>query len=154
MAVGKNLKAILKDSGMTIKELADLADIPINTLYSITKRDSGKIDVETMRKITSVLKISSEDLMPADEMRREGLIQTGAEIQATTSLYLAYGFKMEKTEDGEHWVVTDGEGHSTTLTVREWQDYVSNRVRDIKVFALYLHEKLMKDIKGEANGET
>ena len=55
MGVGVRMKAVLRDRKMTIKELAAKAEVPINTLYSITKRDSDQIDEAILQRIASVL---------------------------------------------------------------------------------------------------
>lgn len=55
MGVGTNLKEILRHKKMTIKQLSGLADIPVNTLYSITKRDSERVDKVILNRLASVL---------------------------------------------------------------------------------------------------
>lgn len=62
MGIGKNLKRILTEQNMTIKDLSAASGISLNTLYSITKRDSVHVDQETLDKIASVLCISPFDL--------------------------------------------------------------------------------------------
>lgn len=62
MGLGTNLKKILKERNMTIKELSELSGISINTLYSITKRDSNMARYDIVKKISNVLNISVEEL--------------------------------------------------------------------------------------------
>ncbi len=62
MRTGSNLKNFLKEKNMTIKELAEKTDISLNTLYSITKRDSELSD-DLIKKISSSLKIPIEELL-------------------------------------------------------------------------------------------
>lgn len=62
MGLGTNLKKILKERNMTIKELSKLSGISINTLYSITKRDSNMARYDIVKKISNVLNISVEEL--------------------------------------------------------------------------------------------
>jgi len=57
MAVGFRLKEILRKKGMTIKELAEVSKISVNTLYSITKRDSENIDKVIEVKIANALNV-------------------------------------------------------------------------------------------------
>lgn len=57
MGVGVRLKEILKHRNMTIKELASKTQIPVNTLYSITKRDSYRINLEIAEKISRALNV-------------------------------------------------------------------------------------------------
>ena len=61
MGSGVKLKNILRDKKMTIKQLAEMADISVNTLYSITKRDTEKIDTAILERICNALNISEDD---------------------------------------------------------------------------------------------
>ena len=56
MGYGKNLKDILDDRGMTVKELAKKAGIAPTTLYSIIQRDTA-IRFDTALKISNILDI-------------------------------------------------------------------------------------------------
>lgn len=62
MGIGINLKRILAEKKMTIKELAENSGIPINTLYSITKRDSESVNSSILTKIAKELDVSPFDL--------------------------------------------------------------------------------------------
>lgn len=68
MGVGLRLKKILKEKEMTIKELSQLSNIPINTLYSITKRDSQRVDNVLLQKIADTLDI------PVTKLQYDGVI--------------------------------------------------------------------------------
>ena len=63
MGVGKRLKRILNQRDITIKELAELSGISVNTLYSITKRDSKRVDYYTIGLISRALKIDPNELL-------------------------------------------------------------------------------------------
>ncbi len=63
MGFGVTLKKVLKQRGMSIKELSELSGISINTLYSITKRDTQVPDNEIVEKIAAVLEIDKEQLV-------------------------------------------------------------------------------------------
>ena len=62
MGLGVRLKEILKDQGLTIKELSELSGVSINTLYSITKRDNNMARYDIVKKIANALDISVEEL--------------------------------------------------------------------------------------------
>ncbi len=62
MGVGEKIKEILKDRGMTIKELAEESELSPNTLYSITKTDPLSIQQSTAEKIAYALGIDASDL--------------------------------------------------------------------------------------------
>ena len=51
MALGVNLKEILKQKNMTIKDLSKETGISVNTLYSITKRDGRMARFDIIKKI-------------------------------------------------------------------------------------------------------
>lgn len=63
MGFGKRLKEILKNKGITIKELSEMTGISINTLYSITKRDTLMPDIEIINKIVNALQIEKTELL-------------------------------------------------------------------------------------------
>ena len=71
MGVGLRLKHILRDRKMTIKQLAENANIPVNTLYSITKRDSERVDPVILRQLSETLEVPTSVLTghgtPPDE---------------------------------------------------------------------------------------
>ena len=56
MGYGKNLKDILDEKGITVKELAKKAGIAPTTLYSIIQRDTA-IRFDTALKISNILNI-------------------------------------------------------------------------------------------------
>lgn len=67
MGVGIRLKQILRQKGMSIKQLSELSGISLNTLYSITKRDSERVDKIVIKNIAKALGIDPLDLSPNAE---------------------------------------------------------------------------------------
>lgn len=65
MGFGAVLKEILSDKNMSIKELSQMTGIPLNTLYSITKRDTVNVRQETLEKISQALNIPTDDFITA-----------------------------------------------------------------------------------------
>ena len=63
MGVGIKLKKILRDKKISIKQLSEESGISVNTLYSITKRDSVRVDSVVLQQIASTLNISIYDLV-------------------------------------------------------------------------------------------
>ena len=63
MGFGTILKDILADKNMSIKELSEATGIPLNTLYSITKRDTINVRPETLKKISQALDIPTDELI-------------------------------------------------------------------------------------------
>lgn len=65
MGFGAVLKEVLADKNMSIKELSQITGIPLNTLYSITKRDTVNVRHETLEKISQALDIPTDDFIDA-----------------------------------------------------------------------------------------
>lgn len=63
MGVGTRIKEILKEKNETIKWLSNKSGISQNTLYSITKRDSKRIDITTLEAIAIALEVPIKDLV-------------------------------------------------------------------------------------------
>ena len=76
MGVGIRIKSILRERRMTIKQLAELSEIPLNTLYSITKRDSERVDRIILKKVASTLEVSEDDLMGITSLPKKGTLGT------------------------------------------------------------------------------
>ena len=72
MGVGLRLKSILRERKITIKKLAEIADIPVNTLYSITKRDSERVDAVIIQRISDALNIPASALTGRNDERAGG----------------------------------------------------------------------------------
>ena len=65
MGVGTKIKAILKEQKKTIKQLAEESGVPLNTLYSITKRDSKVVSDPVVEKISNALGVSKDIFIPS-----------------------------------------------------------------------------------------
>lgn len=63
MGFGFLIKEVLRNKNMTIKQLAEDSGISVNTLYSITKRDSNRVDPVIISRICEALQITIGDLM-------------------------------------------------------------------------------------------
>ena len=63
MGVGVRLKQVLKEHGMSIKQLSEITGISHNTLYSITKRDSNRVDIDMLQKIADALGVDVNYLL-------------------------------------------------------------------------------------------
>ncbi|WP_352399108.1 helix-turn-helix transcriptional regulator [Anaerotignum sp.] len=62
MGVGSNIKKLLKEKNKTLVWLSGETGISKNTLYSITKRDSSRVDPDTLQKIADKLDVPPESL--------------------------------------------------------------------------------------------
>lgn len=70
MGMGQTLKRILHDKNMTIKQLSEVTGISINTLYSITKRDTVNVRTEIIEKIANALDVPVERLLTSQDRKR------------------------------------------------------------------------------------
>lgn len=86
MGFGINLKRILKEKGLTIKELAEISGVSVNTLYSITKRDTEVPTPEIIDKIVNALKINRTDLLTFEDLNQSIKNDLISLKQAETSL--------------------------------------------------------------------
>ena len=67
--VGSILQQLLKERQLSVRELSRLAQVPAQTLYSIIKRDSAKVDPELLQRLSQVLQVPVQRFYPAlDEM--------------------------------------------------------------------------------------
>lgn len=62
ISTGERIEEIAKERGLNLHKLATKADVSYNTLYSIVRRKSDKIDWDIARKIAAALEVSPEVL--------------------------------------------------------------------------------------------
>ncbi len=63
MGFGNRLKDLLNQKGLSIKELSEITGISINTLYSITKRDTRIPSDYILEKIANAFGIAPYELL-------------------------------------------------------------------------------------------
>ena len=63
MGIGQRIKAISRDKGFTLRQLAEKAGVSYNTIYSITKRDSERIQGNILQRISLALEVSPSELI-------------------------------------------------------------------------------------------
>lgn len=84
MGIGTNLKRLLALKKMTIKELSEKTGIPLNTLYSLTRRDSDTTRSEYLWAIANTLNVGIEELVNTQKVQilygLSALDQPGTEI--------------------------------------------------------------------------
>lgn len=61
--MGSKIKDLLDSQGLRVTDLAQKSGIPVNTLYSMLKRDQTNEKIETLQKIADALEISLSDLL-------------------------------------------------------------------------------------------
>lgn len=89
MGIGTNIKRLLAVKKTTIKELSQKTGIPVNTLYSITRRDSESTKTEYLRLISNALGVGIDDLVSIPGVQ---IIHTlGALDQSEAEIYDSLG---------------------------------------------------------------
>lgn len=63
MSIGERIGLFASEKGINLRQLALKAGISYNTLYSIVKRKSSRVDYEAMQKIADALEISLSELV-------------------------------------------------------------------------------------------
>lgn len=61
MKLGEKLNLIIKQKGMTINQVAVEANIPPSSLYSIIRRNSTKVEIDSFIRICNILDCKPED---------------------------------------------------------------------------------------------
>lgn len=70
MGIGKNIKTITKEKGITLVELSKKSGVPLNTIYTLTREDPENATPRTMNKLAVALDIDSNMLrMDPEEYR-------------------------------------------------------------------------------------
>lgn len=63
MGIGTNIKRLLAVKKVTIKELAEKTGISVNTLYSLTRRDSESTKTEYLWLISNALGVGIDEIV-------------------------------------------------------------------------------------------
>lgn len=72
MGIGSNIKKMLAEKKMKITELSEKSGVKINTLYSITKRDSVNVNSDVLTAIATALDVSPFDLtLDSDKLQSD-----------------------------------------------------------------------------------
>lgn len=87
MSIGYRIFATANEKGVRIKKLAEMAGVPYSTLHSICKRDSSRIDPDTLSKVANALDVDIEQLYRGSDQEaaateNEAVRDATADIQA------------------------------------------------------------------------
>lgn len=61
--IGKNIKRLRQEKGLSQDKLSKLADLSLNTVVKIELDDSPNPTIETIQKIAKALEVSVDDLL-------------------------------------------------------------------------------------------
>lgn len=67
MGIGKNIKTITKNKGITLLELSKKSGVPINTIYTLTSEDPKSATLRTLGKLAKALEVNTETLRTGKE---------------------------------------------------------------------------------------
>lgn len=76
MGVGNRIEALCADKGLSIRKLALTADVPYSTLYSAIKRNSNRIDLDTLKKIANALGVEWYELLSDDSEEQVEVVKS------------------------------------------------------------------------------
>lgn len=60
MKIGEKLQALIAERGTNANELAQRANVPTSTMYSIIKRNNTKADIDVLIRIANILGVPVE----------------------------------------------------------------------------------------------
>lgn len=60
MKIGEKLQALIVEKGTNANELAQRANVPTSTMYSIIKRNNTKADIDVLIRIANILGVPVE----------------------------------------------------------------------------------------------
>lgn len=69
MSFGETLKLWMDKQGINAYELSQIADVPVQTIYSMIKRNSKKADVHNIIRIAKALGVSIDELLTSEETK-------------------------------------------------------------------------------------
>lgn len=60
MGIGSKLDILLKDRHRNVNDVANAANVPASTVYSIIKRDNTKADLDILQRLARELEVTLE----------------------------------------------------------------------------------------------
>lgn len=63
MSVGKEIARLAAEHGINLRQLSIKAGVPYNTLYAIVKRDSRRVDLDTIQSLADAFGVSLTELV-------------------------------------------------------------------------------------------
>lgn len=68
MGLGKKLTDIIASRNLKVTQVAQMADVPASTLYSIIDRDNKKVDIDVLIRICKALNVSTDYILQNDDV--------------------------------------------------------------------------------------
>lgn len=76
MTTGELIDHYAKEKSINLHKLATIAGVSYNTLYSIVRRKSNKVDMKIIEKVAKALEVFPQELLPLEDNYIEGLAGT------------------------------------------------------------------------------
>lgn len=92
MGIGKNVKALAKDKGLTLVELSEKSGVPINTIYTLTREDPRNATMRTLDRLAEALEVNTDTLRtgkqyaPEEDNRSEKICALEKEINVSEAI--------------------------------------------------------------------
>lgn len=110
MGIGTTIKELLRDKRKTVRWLSEATGIPINTLYSVTKRDSKTMSDEYIIRIAKALEVDTDVLTGNTIIKRKQLETINVCMEQLTDH--KYSFL---TEDADSVSITDRNNNELSI---------------------------------------
>lgn len=136
MGFGARLKQILRKKNMTLKELSEKTGISLNTLYSITKRDTLMPNPNIVSKIADVLQISEQELRTYDDIlqARESALSTYEGFLQATNGAMA---ELKAHEDNIRKILYDMCSHLNIACLEELSTQALEMLKDENNYSFF-----------------
>lgn len=67
MGIGKNIKTITKNKGITLVELSKRSGVSLNTIHMLTRDDPDNATMRTIDKLAAALEVNRDSLIYGEE---------------------------------------------------------------------------------------
>ena len=71
MGIGRNIKIITKNKGMTLVELSKKSGVSLNTIHTLTRDDPDNATLRTIDKLAAALEVNRDSLLSGEECTSE-----------------------------------------------------------------------------------
>lgn len=115
MGIKKRLEKLMEDRGLNASKLADIAELPKSTVYTLLKRDSSNVSYQTAQKLATALGCSESDILDFkedDKAYYEGLKRKIVNLTQELNSLKATGKHVEHTivdDSGNQFFIEENE---------------------------------------------
>lgn len=102
MGIANRLTDLMKKNSTNANELACKAGIPASTIYSLIRRDSNRVDIDSLIKIAKALNVTADYLLETG-FEEHNILEVPPRLQKIISCYNAM------TEDGQRLLARQAE---------------------------------------------